>query len=71
MRLMTQSQLVNVAIDCKKLQLRTSTIEESSFQKFLDRFLQPFKLKLIEKEISVVIQEYFTTTQNEVSEFEL
>jgi hypothetical protein len=42
MQMMTQSQLDNVAIDCKKLVLNADTFRESSFKEFIFQFIEPF-----------------------------
>ena len=59
---MTQSQLSNLAIDCNKLKLAIETIREESFKEFFTRFLEPFEIKLAEKDLIVDVEEYFADT---------
>ena len=65
MQMMTQSQLDNVAIDCKKLVLKIDTINQSSFVEFFKEFLEPFQIKLAEKELRVEIKEVYRGSQQE------
>ena len=58
MLLMTQSQLNNVAIDCGKLTLEAHSISEATFREFFDQFLEPFHIKILEKDLSVNIEEF-------------
>jgi DNA polymerase III sliding clamp (beta) subunit (PCNA family) len=47
-----------LAIDCKKQQLNTSTIDEESFEKFFALLLEPFEIKLKQKQLQIKVLEY-------------
>ena len=39
--------------------LKINTINQSSFKEFFKEFLEPFQIKLVEKELRVEVQEVF------------
>jgi len=48
-----------VAIDCKKLVLDAQQVPNTSFKEFFDLFLEPFQIKIVEKDLSIDVQEFY------------
>jgi len=51
--------LDNLAIDCKKLALDAQAISTASFKEFFDHFLEPFNIKIVEKDLRIDVKEFY------------
>lgn len=52
-----------MAIDCKKLVLDAQKVPFVSFKEFFDLFLEPFRIKIVEKDLSINVEEFYGMTE--------